>query len=61
VVLIAHSQEGIIVSAMLDWLHAELGDEELRKLEVCTFTSAGRALRNPSRTKNGDRKEGKKG
>ncbi|EAA58703.1 hypothetical protein AN6319.2 [Aspergillus nidulans FGSC A4] len=61
VVLIAHSQGGIIASAILDWLHAELGDEELRKLEVYTFASAGRVLRNPSRTKNGSKKEGKKG
>ncbi|KAL4820256.1 hypothetical protein BDW67DRAFT_153778 [Aspergillus spinulosporus] len=60
VVLIAHSQGGIIASAILDWLHAELGDEELRKLEVYTFASAARALRNPSRTMNGDG-EGKNG
>ncbi|KAL4739297.1 hypothetical protein BDV11DRAFT_187936 [Aspergillus similis] len=61
VVLIAHSQGGIIASSIVDWLHAELGDEELRKLEVYTFASAGRTLRNPSRTKIGDRKEGEKG
>ncbi|KAL4992318.1 hypothetical protein BDW68DRAFT_184381 [Aspergillus falconensis] len=59
VVLIAHSQGGIIASAILDWLIAELGDEELGKLEVYTFGSAGRVLRNPLRRRNegGDERE----
>ncbi|KAL4780369.1 hypothetical protein BJX76DRAFT_364364 [Aspergillus varians] len=47
VVLIAHSQGGIIASSILDWLFSELGPVELSKLEVYTFASAGRALRNP--------------
>lgn len=45
--LIAHSQGGIIAASILDWLFGELGHKELRKLEVYTFASAGRALRNP--------------
>lgn len=45
--LIAHSQGGIIAASILDWLYGELGHRELRKLEVYTFASAGRALRNP--------------
>ncbi|KAL5051420.1 hypothetical protein BDW71DRAFT_202602 [Aspergillus fruticulosus] len=59
VVLIAHSQGGIIASAIIDWLIAELGDEELGKLEVYTFGSAGRVLRNPLRRRNegGDERE----
>ncbi|KAL5001259.1 hypothetical protein BDV10DRAFT_199181 [Aspergillus recurvatus] len=61
VVLIAHSQGGIIASAILDWLYAELGDEELGKLEVYTFASAGRVLRNPLQRRNGNEKEGKRG
>ncbi|KAL4974804.1 hypothetical protein BDW66DRAFT_160973 [Aspergillus desertorum] len=38
-VLIAHSDEGIIAFAILNWLHAEVGDEQLRKLEVYTFST----------------------
>ncbi|KAL4910015.1 hypothetical protein BDW74DRAFT_165276 [Aspergillus multicolor] len=49
VVLIAHSQGGIIAGAIIDWLYGELGDEVMGKLEVYTFASAGRILRNPLR------------
>ncbi|KAL4920143.1 hypothetical protein BDW62DRAFT_199231 [Aspergillus aurantiobrunneus] len=47
VVLIAHSQGGIIAASIIDWLFGELGHAELRKLEVYTFASAARAMKNP--------------
>ncbi|KAL1407385.1 hypothetical protein Q8F55_006807 [Vanrija albida] len=40
IVLIGHSQGGIIVSAWADQLLADFGETELRKVEVYTFASA---------------------
>ncbi|PLB41677.1 uncharacterized protein BDW47DRAFT_133146 [Aspergillus candidus] len=47
VVLIAHSQGGIEVASILDWLYGELANETLRKLEIYTFGNAARHFRNP--------------
>ena len=48
VILIVHSQGGIIASLMLDWLLAELPRDALQKLEIYTFASAANHLNNPS-------------
>ncbi|KAL6302976.1 hypothetical protein BKA93DRAFT_827053 [Sparassis latifolia] len=49
VVLLAHSQGGIIASMALDWLYAELPLSALRKLEVYTFGCAANHFNNPFR------------
>ncbi|KAL2826653.1 hypothetical protein BDW59DRAFT_179368 [Aspergillus cavernicola] len=47
VVLIAHSQGGIIAASIIDWLFGELSYAQMRKLEVYTFGNAARQFRNP--------------
>lgn len=47
VVLIGHSQGGIIVSNVIDQLLSDVGREKLRKLEIYTFASAANHLNNP--------------
>jgi hypothetical protein len=49
-VLIAHSQGGIIVAAALDALYAELEPSVVSKLELYTFGSAANHLNNPPRS-----------
>jgi len=49
-VLIAHSQGGIIASMALDWLYAELPSSALRNLEVYTFGCAANHFNNPIRS-----------
>ncbi|KAG5302032.1 hypothetical protein I7I48_02231 [Histoplasma ohiense] len=49
VVLIAHSQGGIIVSMALDLLFTDLSAENMAKLEVYTFGSAASHFNNPMR------------
>ncbi|PGG96703.1 hypothetical protein GX51_07702 [Blastomyces parvus] len=49
VVLIAHSQGGIIVSMALDLLFTNLSAENMAKLEVYTFGSAAAHFNNPMR------------
>lgn len=61
VILIVHSQGGIIASLMLDWLLAELPRDALRKLEIYTFASAANHFNNPTykmRATEGDKKKG---
>jgi hypothetical protein len=60
VVLIAHSQGGIIASMALDWLYAELPSSALRNLEVYTFGCAANHFNNPIRSSHcdGDRQGG---
>jgi hypothetical protein len=48
VVLIAHSQGGIVAASIIDWLYGELTNETMRKLEVYTFGNAARHFRNPA-------------
>ena len=48
VILIVHSQGGIIASLMVDWLLAELPRDALYKLEIYTFSSAANHFNNPS-------------
>ncbi|KKZ65133.1 hypothetical protein EMCG_09022 [[Emmonsia] crescens] len=50
VVLITHSQGGIIVSMALDLLFTDLPAENMAKLEVYTFGSAAAHFNNPMRT-----------
>ncbi|KAL8700840.1 MAG: hypothetical protein Q9201_005233 [Fulgogasparrea decipioides] len=50
VVLIAHSQGGIIASMLLDHLFPELPGELISKLEIYTFGSAASHFHNPSIT-----------
>lgn len=50
VVLVAHSQGGIVASMALDWLYAELPSSALRKLEVYTFGCAANHFNNPTRS-----------
>ncbi|KAI4090574.1 MAG: hypothetical protein LQ344_004621 [Seirophora lacunosa] len=50
VVLVAHSQGGIIVSMVVDYLLAELSGEMMGKLEIYTFGSAAAQFNNPPRT-----------
>jgi hypothetical protein len=47
VVLIAHSQGGIVACSIIDWLFGELSHKTMRKLEVYTFGNAARHFRNP--------------
>ncbi|KAL2872842.1 uncharacterized protein BJX67DRAFT_376625 [Aspergillus lucknowensis] len=47
VVLIAHSQGGIIAASIVDWLFGELSYTQMQKLEVYTLASAARQFRNP--------------
>ncbi|KAF7158141.1 hypothetical protein CNMCM5623_002807 [Aspergillus felis] len=47
VVLIVHSQGGIIASSIIDWLYGELSESQLQKLEIYTFGNAARQFRNP--------------
>jgi hypothetical protein len=47
VVLIAHSQGGLIASHILDDLYADLSEFDLQKLEVYTFGSAALHFKNP--------------
>ncbi|KAL2846047.1 hypothetical protein BJX68DRAFT_277217 [Aspergillus pseudodeflectus] len=47
VVLIAHSQGGIIAASIIDWLFGELSYAQMQKLEVYTFGNAARQFRNP--------------
>ncbi|KAL9576417.1 MAG: hypothetical protein Q9212_007114 [Teloschistes hypoglaucus] len=47
VVLIGHSQGGIIVSMVLDQLFPELPNESMSKLEIYTFGSAASHFHNP--------------
>ncbi|KAL9109945.1 MAG: hypothetical protein Q9227_005468 [Pyrenula ochraceoflavens] len=49
VVLIAHSQGGIMASNILDQLFADLGQDEISKLEVYTFGNAADHFSNPLR------------
>lgn len=48
VILIVHSQGGIIASLMVDWLLAEVPKDALHKLEIYTFSSAANHFNNPS-------------
>ncbi|OGM50004.1 hypothetical protein ABOM_001260 [Aspergillus bombycis] len=48
VVLIAHSQGGIVAASIIDWLYGELTSEEMGKLEIYTFGNAARHFRNPA-------------
>ena len=48
IVLIGHSQGGIIISMVLDQLFAELPPEGMQKLEVYTFGSAASHFPNPA-------------
>ncbi|KAL9009368.1 MAG: hypothetical protein Q9173_005593 [Seirophora scorigena] len=50
VMLVAHSQGGIIVSMAVDHLLAELSGEMMGKLEIYTFGSAAAQFNNPPRT-----------
>jgi len=50
VVLIGHSQGGIIISLALDQLFSELSTEMMSKLEVYTFGSAASHFSNPLRS-----------
>jgi hypothetical protein len=61
VVLIAHSQGGIIASMALDWLYADLPSSALRSLEVYTFGSAANHFNNPSRSSRSDSWRGDNG
>jgi hypothetical protein len=47
VVLIVHSQGGIIASSIIDWLYGELSESQMQKLEIYTFGNAARQFRNP--------------
>ncbi|KAL3456200.1 hypothetical protein BJX64DRAFT_281532 [Aspergillus heterothallicus] len=47
VVLIAHSQGGIIAASIIDWLFGELSHAQMQKLEVYTFGNAARQFCNP--------------
>ncbi|KAL2793141.1 hypothetical protein BJX66DRAFT_232910 [Aspergillus keveii] len=47
VVLIAHSQGGIIAASIIDWLFGELSYAQMQKLEVYTFGNAARQFCNP--------------
>ncbi|GFF88042.1 psi-producing oxygenase A [Aspergillus udagawae] len=47
VVLIVHSQGGIIASSIIDWLYGELSESQIQKLEIYTFGIAARQFRNP--------------
>ena len=49
VVLIAHSQGGIMACNILDQLFADLGQDEISKLEVYTFGNAADHFSNPLR------------
>ncbi|KAL7416945.1 hypothetical protein BDY24DRAFT_378786 [Mrakia frigida] len=53
VVVIAHSQGGIILSLVVDWLLADLPESALRKLEIYTFASAATHFNSP-RGSNGE-------
>ncbi|KAF7593556.1 hypothetical protein BBP40_011284 [Aspergillus hancockii] len=48
VVLIAHSQGGIVAASIIDWLYGELTDETMSKLEIYTFGNAARHFRTPA-------------
>ncbi|KAL8650349.1 MAG: hypothetical protein Q9210_003873 [Variospora velana] len=50
VVLVAHSQGGIIASMVVDHLLAELSEEMMGKLEIYTFGSAASSFNNPPKT-----------
>ncbi|KAI4119253.1 MAG: hypothetical protein LQ338_007304 [Usnochroma carphineum] len=50
VVLIGHSQGGIIVSMVVDYLLQELSGEMMGKLEIYTFGSAASHFHNPPKT-----------
>ncbi|KAL8957343.1 MAG: hypothetical protein Q9193_005357 [Seirophora villosa] len=50
VVLVTHSQGGIIVSMVVNYLLAELSGEMMGKLEIYTFGSAAAQFNNPPRT-----------
>jgi hypothetical protein len=47
VVLIAHSQGGIIAASIIDWLFGELSYAQMQKLEIYTFGNAARQFCNP--------------
>ncbi|GFG11879.1 psi-producing oxygenase A [Aspergillus lentulus] len=47
VVLIVHSQGGIVASSIIDWLYGELSESHMQKLEIYTFGNAARQFRNP--------------
>lgn len=47
VVLIGHSQGGIIISMVLDMLYADLSSHDVEKLEIYTFGSAASHFNNP--------------
>jgi hypothetical protein len=47
VVLIVHSQGGIVASSIIDWLYGELSESEMQKLEIYTFGNGARQFRNP--------------
>jgi hypothetical protein len=47
VVLILHSQGGIVGSSILDWLLADLPHITISKLEIFTFGNAARHFNNP--------------
>ncbi|GIK07531.1 hypothetical protein Aspvir_003197 [Aspergillus viridinutans] len=47
VVLIVHSQGGIVASSIIDWLYGELSEPQIQKLEIYTFGNAARQFRNP--------------
>jgi hypothetical protein len=53
VVLIVHSQGGIIGSLIVDWLLDEVPQDLLHKLEVYTFASASNHFNNPYRGQRG--------
>ncbi|KAL8824305.1 MAG: hypothetical protein Q9170_008201 [Blastenia crenularia] len=52
VVLVAHSQGGIIASMVVDYLLAEVGEGLMGKLEIYTFGSAASHFHNPPTTAN---------
>jgi len=49
IVLLGHSQGGIIVSLVIDRLLAEVPPEKFEKLEVYTFASAANHMNNPGK------------
>lgn len=57
VVLIAHSQGGIEVALIVDWLLDEIPQELLSKLEIYTFGNAANHFNNPYRTISGAQRD----
>lgn len=58
IVVIAHSQGGIEVGAIFDWLLDDLPASKLAKLEIYTFGSAANHFNNPSRDCKANSKRG---